>query len=263
MMVRPLFALAMGAATWICLSAASCTPTFQSPAASASPRVAPFEPPRPLKQVGYGRSAKFVRCAASKCPSRTPKTIATASTVIPAGTVQEQAAAPPQAIRPATLSQAAEQGKTGTVPTEPRPSSQAFPENDEGTSEPNSEATTEIDLATATRTVRVTFPFAGSKLTYAHRVLLEEALDAIPRALAVRIVGRTDSTGSVPGNDQLAAARAAAVRDFILEKRPDVASDIAVESKGSCCYVASNATPRGRAMNRRVEVVFSLRATRG
>jgi outer membrane protein OmpA-like peptidoglycan-associated protein len=72
----------------------------------------------------------------------------------------------------------------------------------------------------------------------------------------VRIEGYTDSTGDKDENLQLSKDRAQAVADVltdlgIAEKR------IQVQGYGDDFAVAANTSERGRAMNRRVEIVFS------
>jgi outer membrane protein OmpA-like peptidoglycan-associated protein len=75
-------------------------------------------------------------------------------------------------------------------------------------------------------------------------------------ARIVRIEGYTDSTGDKDENLQLSKDRAQAVADVltdlgIAEKR------IQVQGYGDDFAVAANTSERGRAMNRRVEIVFS------
>ena len=79
------------------------------------------------------------------------------------------------------------------------------------------------------------------------------------RAGTGRIVisGRTDSVGPEEFNQQLALARAMAVRNFIRDAVPDLPNVIAIDAKGRCCFIASNDDEGGRSRNRRVEVVFT------
>ena len=74
------------------------------------------------------------------------------------------------------------------------------------------------------------------------------------RLSRIVISGRTDDTGSPRRNDILARQRAEAVRDYLTKRRLNDTADIALESKGSCCYTADNRSASGRAANRRVEV---------
>ncbi|WP_382160287.1 OmpA family protein [Hydrogenophaga sp. ANAO-22] len=70
---------------------------------------------------------------------------------------------------------------------------------------------------------------------------------------AVAIVGHTDSTGSDAVNNPLSFDRANATRDYLVS-RGVAASRIATDGQGSRQPVADNATPQGRAANRRVEI---------
>jgi outer membrane protein OmpA-like peptidoglycan-associated protein len=82
-----------------------------------------------------------------------------------------------------------------------------------------------------------------------------------PTAL-VAIVGHTDNTGSDEINDPLSFDRAAETRDYLVnrgarERRIDI------DGRGSYEPVASNNTPAGRAMNRRVDIYVWERGERG
>ncbi|GER59520.1 hypothetical protein ULMA_16280 [Patiriisocius marinus] len=65
--------------------------------------------------------------------------------------------------------------------------------------------------------------------------------------------GHTDNTGSVEGNNKLSASRALAVKANLVEKGID-ASRIGTKGMGSVEPIADNATPEGRAKNRRIDV---------
>lgn len=72
-------------------------------------------------------------------------------------------------------------------------------------------------------------------------------------ALELAVEGHTDSVGSEPYNQTLSEARAAAVRTYVLERFPTVdESRLTVRGFGETRPLASNATPTGRALNRRV-----------
>ena len=71
------------------------------------------------------------------------------------------------------------------------------------------------------------------------------------------ISGRTDNIGPDGINQQLALARALAVRNFIRDVVPDLPNVIAIDAKGRCCFIAPNDDESGRSRNRRVEVVFT------
>ena len=69
----------------------------------------------------------------------------------------------------------------------------------------------------------------------------------------VRIVGHTDNVGSDAVNNPLSVNRAAATRDYLVS-RGVAGSRIAIDGRGSREPIADNATPAGKAKNRRVEI---------
>jgi outer membrane protein OmpA-like peptidoglycan-associated protein len=84
-------------------------------------------------------------------------------------------------------------------------------------------------------------------------------LDAVAASLLanpdirIEIAGYTDSTGTRYGNFRLSQARAAAVRAYLARKGVAPARMIA-KGYGATGFIAPNATPAGRAQNRRVEL---------
>jgi outer membrane protein OmpA-like peptidoglycan-associated protein len=82
-----------------------------------------------------------------------------------------------------------------------------------------------------------------------------EGLRADPNA-TVRIIGHTDSTGSDAVNNPLSVSRAAAVRDYLIDRGVSP-NRIVIDGRGSREPVADNATPQGRAQNRRVEIFMA------
>ncbi len=91
----------------------------------------------------------------------------------------------------------------------------------------------------------------------ANRTLLKLAqfLQLNPRRV-VRIEGYTDARGDTTANLALSKARAQTVADMLIDLGID-SKRIAVEGYGEAYPVADNASERGRAQNRRVEIVFS------
>jgi outer membrane protein OmpA-like peptidoglycan-associated protein len=71
----------------------------------------------------------------------------------------------------------------------------------------------------------------------------------------VLIEGYTDSHGSATKNHALSEKRAQAVSDFLTSQGVP-ADRVQAVGKGEASPVASNSTPSGRAMNRRVEIVL-------
>ncbi|ROL62988.1 OmpA family protein [Pseudomonas vranovensis] len=72
----------------------------------------------------------------------------------------------------------------------------------------------------------------------------------------IRIEGYTDSTGAPEDNLKLSRDRAQAVADMLIDLGVDE-KRIEVEGYGDQYPVEANASERGRAQNRRVEIVFS------
>lgn len=96
--------------------------------------------------------------------------------------------------------------------------------------------------------------------------LAERKLQPVAEALKQQedaefvIEGHTDSTGSVALNDRLSQERAEAVKDFLVQQ--GVPEDrIRAVGRGQHQPIASNASPDGRAMNRRVEIIMQNGAT--
>ncbi len=69
----------------------------------------------------------------------------------------------------------------------------------------------------------------------------------------LRIVGHTDNVGSAPSNLDLSQRRAASVAKVLAQQFGIASSRFETDGKGDSQPLSSNATPEGRAMNRRVE----------
>lgn len=85
--------------------------------------------------------------------------------------------------------------------------------------------------------------------------------DEARRADEIHVAGYTDGIGSEAVNAGLARARAEAIQSLLV-KRGIPPERIFVSWHGAGRYLADNATEQGRAMNRRVEVLF-VRSSRG
>lgn len=68
------------------------------------------------------------------------------------------------------------------------------------------------------------------------------------------VAGHTDSTGDAQANQQLSLKRAEALRDWMLQTSDVSPTCFAVQGYGATRPIASNDTPDGRALNRRVEI---------
>jgi len=75
------------------------------------------------------------------------------------------------------------------------------------------------------------------------------------QALQLQIQGHTDNIGEKAYNLTLSQARAAAVKDYVVTKYGIAADRLTTVGFGVAKPVATNATPQGRALNRRVELV--------
>jgi len=101
----------------------------------------------------------------------------------------------------------------------------------------------------------VNFQSGRSVLTTSSYVVLDQvaaSLAANPE-IRIEIAGYTDSTGRRPMNLRLSMARAAAVRAY-LARRGVSPMRMQARGYGASGYIAPNATPEGRAQNRRVEL---------
>jgi outer membrane protein OmpA-like peptidoglycan-associated protein len=101
----------------------------------------------------------------------------------------------------------------------------------------------------------VTFATDKSRLeTESYGVLDQVAASLVANpGVRIEIAGYTDSTGSTARNMRLSAARAQAVRAY-LARRGVAPERMRTKGYGPANPVASNATPEGRAQNRRVEL---------
>ncbi len=102
----------------------------------------------------------------------------------------------------------------------------------------------------------VLFRSAQSTLLSSAQVKLNQVTDALLaiRARNLIVEGHTDSQGSESYNQGLSERRAEAVRDYLVQ-RGYPADRIQSRGKGKGSPIADNASPEGRANNRRVEIV--------
>ena len=101
----------------------------------------------------------------------------------------------------------------------------------------------------------VTFASGRDELTPASFTVLDDVARQLVQAPTIRIevVGHTDATGGRTRNISLSLSRAEAVRAYLVMQ--GVSSDrLVARGLGPDSPIANNATPGGRAMNRRVEL---------
>jgi outer membrane protein OmpA-like peptidoglycan-associated protein len=103
----------------------------------------------------------------------------------------------------------------------------------------------------------VLFRSAKSTLLSSAQVKLDQVANALLAVPARNIIveGHTDSQGSTSYNQGLSQRRADAVRDYLVQKGYP-ADRIQALGKGKGSPIANNASPEGRANNRRVEIVI-------
>jgi outer membrane protein OmpA-like peptidoglycan-associated protein len=103
----------------------------------------------------------------------------------------------------------------------------------------------------------VLFRSAKSTLLPSAKVKLDQVSNALLSIRARRLIveGHTDSQGSEAYNQGLSQRRADAVRDYLVQ-RGYPADLIQTRGMGEGSAIANNASPEGRANNRRVEIVI-------
>ena len=103
----------------------------------------------------------------------------------------------------------------------------------------------------------ILFRSAESKLLSSAQVKLDQVANALlaVRARNLIVEGHTDSQGSESYNQGLSERRANAVRDYLVQRGYPV-DRIQSRGKGKGSPIANNASPEGRANNRRVEIII-------
>jgi outer membrane protein OmpA-like peptidoglycan-associated protein len=103
----------------------------------------------------------------------------------------------------------------------------------------------------------VLFRSAESTLLSSAKVKLDQVANALlaVRARNLIVEGHTDSQGSASYNQGLSQRRADAVRDYLVQ-RGYPTDRIQARGKGKGSPIADNASPEGRANNRRVEIII-------
>lgn len=109
------------------------------------------------------------------------------------------------------------------------------------------------------------FERRSAEITADGKMLLEKSIvkahDELRKAVFIAIVGHTDDVGDDAYNQTLSEQRANAVRDYLVGGGTDPGK-IVTWGAGEKEPIASNATPEGRAENRRVEVLVLGRIKR-
>jgi outer membrane protein OmpA-like peptidoglycan-associated protein len=117
-----------------------------------------------------------------------------------------------------------------------------------------------IQLSTLPKTLTkgLTFDHRRSTLSEDSKKLLDEAAAILQKypEVKVSIEGYTDSVGKPDFNRVLSEHRANVVRDYLIERGVEMDRLVAV-GRGEENPIVSNATPYGRALNRRIEFHLS------
>jgi OOP family OmpA-OmpF porin len=109
------------------------------------------------------------------------------------------------------------------------------------------------------RTITLTgveFEYNSATLTQASKPVLDKAAEGLrehPR-LRIEVQGHTDGIGSAEYNLTLSQRRALSVRDYLISQQVP-ADELIAKGYGKTQPVATNATPQGRSMNRRVVLI--------
>jgi outer membrane protein OmpA-like peptidoglycan-associated protein len=100
----------------------------------------------------------------------------------------------------------------------------------------------------------ITFDYRRSALSEESRQLLDEAATILGKYPDVQVIieGYTDNIGNPDFNRLLSERRAAAVRDYLIDRGIESPRLTAV-GRGAENPIASNTTPYGRSLNRRIE----------
>lgn len=115
-------------------------------------------------------------------------------------------------------------------------------------------------VRTATLGAEALFDTEKSTLTAASEQALADLLvqlEKFDEISDIEIVGHTDSRGEEDYNQTLSVARAESVKAFLAAAYPNV--NITSRGMGETAPVATNSTPEGRQLNRRVEVSVSAK----
>jgi len=106
----------------------------------------------------------------------------------------------------------------------------------------------------------IEFDFGKATIRAASKPILDKAVGVMEQYdfVRVKVIGHTDNVGDEETNLQLSKDRAAAVKDYLVEK--GIAADrIETDGRGQSDPRASNDTEAGRAQNRRIEFEILVR----
>ncbi|MFK8076685.1 MAG: OmpA family protein, partial [Granulosicoccus sp.] len=105
--------------------------------------------------------------------------------------------------------------------------------------------------------LRILFDSEGNSLTAASYDVLKQVADVLLDYPDTEVIveGYTDATGDPQRNMDLSLRRATTVRDYLIQQGVSIYNVRAI-GLGAANPLVSNATPEGRAINRRIEFTF-------
>lgn len=111
------------------------------------------------------------------------------------------------------------------------------------------------DILRVTMTDQTAFDFDSARIKPGFNSTMDKVANVVNRygKTFLTVVGHTDSVGAAQYNQRLSEQRAQAVAQYFAGKGV-IPERLAAEGKGEAAPRASNATPDGRRLNRRVEV---------
>jgi|GEM_PF-3206254 len=123
-------------------------------------------------------------------------------------------------------------------------------------------AVTRLETKANLKKTVIHFAPASYQLDEHQQQILRRFHRSLPDRYQLTITGYTDDTtpGGTITNASLARLRAKAVFDFLVTLGLE-ARHATIKASPLCCYVASNTTASGRALNRRAEIVMSSLST--
>ncbi len=125
-----------------------------------------------------------------------------------------------------------------------------------GTASPPLGAPTASSVPEISKTIRVGFAAGSVVLSSDFNKTLEEVAQRLQKgAFTAVVVGHSDTSGATSVNKIVALARARAVAEYLVSRGVQKGL-IVVQGAGADLPIASNDTPEGRALNRRVEIDF-------
>ncbi len=107
-------------------------------------------------------------------------------------------------------------------------------------------------------TLRVNFDFNKSNIRKADEADMNKAVEFVKKYpnSKVKIEGHTDSIGTDQYNQKLSERRAEAVQDYLIQKGAVKKANISTVGYGESKPIAENKTAKGRAENRRSEIMI-------